>query len=378
MATARYVLRRFLPRSAMWLSLFALTASCVCLGGYQDEPLVIVQNGKYGYIDHAGKIIIPPQFIWADDFRRELGTVYVCGRYVSIDRVGTLLPLRRAVQGHLEIQREGKKVGFIDAHGRFIISPNFDDALPFSEGLAAVQVGDVWGFVDAAGRQVIQPQFKAAYYFREGVATAELESGSVLIDTSGKVLASGYHFVRFISNGLVPASRDGKAGYLNLRGKVAIPFLYEDADSFSGGLAAVEKEGKWGYIGPDGRTVIPFKLDGAGPFANGLAPARVGSSSGFINKSGKFSFELSFRQAPGFLTGDEESGLFIAETDVSRFWTVDDKFGYVNTSGRVIWGPTTGSPDHPPLTGWSEEDSTRSCEGIPKSVRATIASFSPR
>ena len=90
--------------------------------------------------------------------------------------------------------------------------------------------------------------------------------------------------------------------------------------------------------------VIPAKFDRAGQFSSGLAPAKAGGRFGFIDKSGEFVFSLAFDQASGFLTGDEESGLFIAPTDVSRFWTDDDKFGYVNTSGRVIWGPINGGP----------------------------------
>lgn len=378
MIAVRSALRLLGVRSVTLLGVLVLAMSGVSLGRNQNELLVIVQNDKYGYIDHTGKIVIPAQFIWAEDFWRGLGTVYVCGRYLSINSSGTLLPLRIAVQGHLEIRREGKKVGFVDSQGRFKIRPKFDDALPFSGGFAAVQIGDKWGFIDAAGRQVIKPQFKAAYYFREGVATAESESGSVLINPSGKVLASGYQFLQLISDGRVPASRDGKAGYLDLGGKVVIPFQYEETDSFSSGLAAVKKEGKWGFIDRNGQTVIPFKLDEAGPYASGLAPARIGSSTGFIDKSGRFSFQMAYRQAPGFLTGDKASGLFIEGTDVSRFWTNDDKFGYVNTSGRIVWGPTAGSPDHPPLTGWSEEENARSCEGISESMKATMAGYSSR
>jgi len=339
---------------------------------------VIVQDGKYGYIDHKGKIIIRPQFIWAEDFWHGLGTVYVCGQYVSIDSSGILLPLRVTIQGHLEPRHEGKEVGFVEANGRFKINPTFDDALPFSDGLAAVQIGGKWGFVDASGRVVIKPQFNAAFYFREGVAAAQLDSGDVLIDKSGKVLASGFGLVDLIFDGRVPATHDEKNGYLDLRGKVAIPFIFEAGNRFSSGLAAVKKDGKWGYVDTDGRLIIPFEFDRAGEFASGLAPAKVGNRTGFINTSGRFSFDLPFRQAPGFFTGDEDANLFIAETDVSRFWTEDDKFGYVNASGRVIWGPTDGNPDHPPLFGWSEEDNTRSCEGISESMRTRIAQFSPR
>jgi hypothetical protein len=361
-------------RSAFCSLLLATTVSAVCLAGIQEEPLVVVQNGRYGFIDHKGNLIIQPQFIWADDFWRGLGTVYACGRYVSIDASGTFLPRRIAVKGHLVPERQGQKFGFVDSDGHFKINPVFDDALPFSGGFAAVKVDDKWGFVDAAGHQVIPPQFESAYYFREGVAVAVLASGQVLIDTAGKSIASGYHFEDSVTDGRVPAYREGKAGYLNPQGEIVIPFLYENARSFSGGLAAVQKDGKWGYLDRDGRVVIPFEFDDAGTFSSGLAPAKVGSKTGFIDKAGKFSFFLPFAQAPGFLTADED-GLFLAESDVSRFWTDDNRFGYVNTAGQVIWGPAEGSPDHPPLFGWSDEDNSRSCESIPEVTRKKIASF---
>lgn len=369
-----------LRRVLSCLSILLIAAlSGVCFGQSRTEPLVVVQNGKYGYIDHAGKVVIQPQFIWADEFWRGLGSVYVCGRYVSIDALGTLLPLRIAVEGHLEPQKKDWKFGFVDASGQFKIAPTFAEVLPFSEGLAAVRVGEKWGFVDTSGQIKISPRFEGAYYFGEGVATVELDSASgfAVIDSLGNVLASNLDSVGFIVNERIPVKRGEKSGYLDLRGKVVIPLVYDAADTFSDGLAAVETGGKWGYINRDGKVVMPPKFDDAGEFALGLAPARLGEHSGFISKSGEFAFSLAFEHAAGFLTGDEKSNLFVASTDVSRFWTIDGKFGYVNTSGQVIWGPTDGSPDHPPLSGWSEEERRKSCEGIPAQTRATIAGFPP-
>jgi len=361
-------------RLAICLLLVCATSPIICVAEDKDEPLVVVQNGKYGFIDHHGNFLVKPQFIWADDFRQGLGIVYVCGQYVSIDSAGNLLPRRIAVSGHLEPERRDNKVGFVDAEGQFKISPVFDDALPFSDGLAAVKVGEKWGFVDATGNQVIPPKFDAAYYFRDGVAVAELDSGEVLIDKTGKTVASGYKIVDLVTAGRIPASRDDKEGYLDPHGEIAIPFLYESVRSFSWGLAAAKQNGKWGYLDRDGRAIIPFAFDDAGPFAGGLAPAKLGSKTGFIDKSGKFSFLLPYRYAPGFLTSDKD-GLFLAESDVSRFWTDDNKFGYVNKFGKVVWGPMEGSPDHPPLLGWTDEANSKSCEGIPETVRQKISTF---
>ena len=182
-------------------------------------------------------------FIWAEDFWRGLGTVYVCGRYASIDPSGSLFPLWVAVAGHLEPKKKGERFGFVDASGQFKIAPTLDEALPFSEGFAAVRGGDKWGFVNTSGHVVVQPQFKSAYYFREGVAAAGLDSSDVLIDTSGKVLAQGFQVRELVADGRVPASRSEKSGYLDLAGKVVIPFVYDGVAAFSGGLAAVRKSG---------------------------------------------------------------------------------------------------------------------------------------
>lgn len=359
--------------------LFAIMIAGIGYAGSKNDALVVVKDGKYGYIDHEGHVLIQPQFIWADDFWRGLGTVYVCGHYVSIDSSGTMHPLRSVLEGQLEPKKNGEKVGFIDATGAFKIPPTFDEALSFSEGLAAVRIGEKWGFIDTAGKIVIEPKFEAAFYFREGVGVArtDLKPSWALIDNKGNVVAN-FDYIDLIADGRVPAARGEKRGFLDLRGKVAIPFIYDGVNAFSGGLAAVEKAEKWGYVDRDGNVVIPPKFDEAGPFGNGLAPVRLGNHSGFIDKSGKFAFSLAFDYAPGFLTGDEDSNLFVAPADVSRFWTADGQFGYVNTLGHLIWGPTDGSPDHPPLGGWSEEDKARSCEGFSESTKNAVASLPER
>jgi hypothetical protein len=339
------------------------------------EPLVVVKGGKYGCIDHNGTVVVQPQFLWGTNFEDGFATVYVCGRSVSMDESGKLVHLRPANKHELRPRRRGERVGFVDVSGQFRINAIFDEALPFSDGLAAVRVGDLWGFIDTSGRQVIAPLFKSAFYFIEGVATAETGDGYVLIDKTGAILARGFEQLHgIVAEGRVPVGRDHKYGYLDLRGNVAIPLTYDDGNSFSRGLAPVKKGEKWGYIDRDGHTAIPFIFDEAGLFASGLAPARIGDETGFIDRSGKFAFHLAFKYAPGFLTGNAD-GLFVADSDVSRFWTIDGAFGYVNTSGKVIWGPTVGSPDHAPLIRWSEEDKVRSCDGVPQAVREAIACF---
>ncbi len=62
------------------------------------------------------------------------------------------------------------KYGFIDKSGKVVIEPQFDDAEPFSEGLAKVEKDDKYGFIDKSGKVVIEPQFDDAEPFSEGLA----------------------------------------------------------------------------------------------------------------------------------------------------------------------------------------------------------------
>lgn len=338
----------------------------------EREPLVIVHKGKYGYINHKGKIIIRPQFIWAGDFEHGFGEVYACGRYLWIDQSGQLMMKRPANAFRAHWRIVGGKWVLLDASGRPTTAV-FDETLPFSDGLAAVKLGEKWGFVDENGQMVIPPKYEDAFYFHEGVGQAWTDTDRLIIDKNGNVLARGFHqSVGIVAEGRVPVSREDnlgeKFGYLDLKGNIAIPLVYDQLNTFSGGLAPVEKDKKWGYIDTKGNTVIPFVFDWAGVFGSGLAPVKIGQKSGFIDRTGKFAFQLPFDIAGDFWTLD-------GGTDVTHFFTEDRSFGYVNTAGRVIWGPTYEMPDHAPLFGWSADEKAASCNSLPESTRKLIASF---
>jgi len=51
------------------------------------------------------------------------------------------------------------KWGYIDETGIIIINPQYDTASEFFEGLALIEIGGKKGYIDKTGKKVISPEF---------------------------------------------------------------------------------------------------------------------------------------------------------------------------------------------------------------------------
>ncbi|PIU56445.1 MAG: hypothetical protein COS87_02150 [Chloroflexi bacterium CG07_land_8_20_14_0_80_45_17] len=123
--------------------LFSISYIHQGVAGETSKLFPIIQNGKWGYIDKSGHIIIKPQFDHASHFSEGLAVIKV-----------------------------SNKLGYIDITGKVVIAAQFDGADGFSEGLAAVNIGGKggiggrwlieggkWGFIDKTGKMIIKPQY---------------------------------------------------------------------------------------------------------------------------------------------------------------------------------------------------------------------------
>jgi len=155
---------------------------------------VAAGNGReWGYISPAKASLgqgrafaIPPQFEDAQEFGENgLAAVKVGGRYGFIDHTGRMVitpqfdpPAKYADvmifhEGIAPAMQDGLW-GFIDETGQWKVTPRFGRVKNFHEGLAAVQVpsaeGAKWGYIDRMGEFVIAPSYDNAYDFTGNVA----------------------------------------------------------------------------------------------------------------------------------------------------------------------------------------------------------------
>ena len=125
----------------------------------------------------------------------------------------------------IPFQQDGK-MGYVDATGKVVIPAEFTSALPFSDGLACASKGGPYGFIDKTGEFVIPPRFEYSNDFSEGLAGVPLGAKAWgFIDRTGKViLPARFNWIYGgFRHGIVQVALDGKAGYINTKGEWVWP-----------------------------------------------------------------------------------------------------------------------------------------------------------
>ena len=257
-------------------------------------------DAKYEKFEESGK----------EGFTKD-GVVVILAKY------DLALPFR---EGLAAVQLNGKW-GYIDKTGKEITPFKYDDTWHFNEGLAVVELNGKSGFIDKIGIEVIPIRYDNAWNFNEGLARVKLKEKYGYIDKIGKeVIPIKYDDAYFCREGLAKVALDGKWGYIDKTGNEVIPIKYDYIRSFRGGLAAVVFKGKCGYIDKSGVEVIPIKYDVAMSFREGLAAVKLNNKWGYIDPNGKEVITIKYDDAQYFKGG-------LALVQLNGEWGTIDKHG---------------------------------------------------
>jgi hypothetical protein len=89
--------------------------------------------------------------------------------------------------------RKGDKWGYADAQRNIVITPKYNDAEWFSEGLAAVKIGSKWGYVNKQGKLIIPAKFTVAKSFRKGyMPRPNKNGGDSILFAGASTTLNGY------------------------------------------------------------------------------------------------------------------------------------------------------------------------------------------
>ena len=243
------------------------------------------------------------------------------------------------------------KWGYIDRTGQMVIEPAFDSALPFSYGLAVVIVNDQAGYIDDTGKIVIQPQFYRARGFSDGLASAGRYEAGVFqegyIDKTGAKISRDFDEAEPLREGFGLVRLGDKWGYVDKTGEIAIPIHFYSADIFSEGLASVrlpDNLANSGYIDKTGAFVIQPQFGLAQPFSEGLAAVTLPSSdgTGYIDKAGAVVIQPQFDMALAFSEGLAVVGMGTKDAIVDEATGAMmpaygfKKYAYIDKAGKTV------------------------------------------
>lgn len=196
----------------------------------------VVIDGKYGYIDATGELVIPCKYKKAYPFS-ENGLAFVV--------------------------RDNGLGGYIDKNDRFVIHPIYDSGSTFKFGFAAVSRNGAYTFIYENGNKAIDHTFKYATGFSScGLAKTQLLDGRYgLMDTKSRpvlTLKNGCDLHAFKDDTTCTTfSKNGKEALINQQGEIITKFQFEKVIvSPNSNLHPFLRNGLWGYIDQEGNEVI--------------------------------------------------------------------------------------------------------------------------
>ena len=290
-----------------------------------SEGLAAVElKGKWGYIDETGKWQVKPQYVAAFPFNDGMaGVVISTGTVSYVTKTGdcvvtgdwhkwfsTYAPPSFA-EG-LGIYSADSRLGYVDREGKTVIAPRYEQAEPFSGGIAHVMLGGKWMWIDKTGQRRGDVTIDGQLRFAEGLASASLP-----VDASTHANVGHLY------------------GYIGVNGQTMIEPRFISADGFSDGLAAVRgyemtdggmKASPIGYIDQTGHYVIEPRFNLGGRFSDGMAAVNVDGQWGYIDKTGAYIVRPQFKAAAPFVRG-----FAIVSTEKG--------IACIDTKGTIVWGP---------------------------------------
>ncbi|MFC2126142.1 WG repeat-containing protein, partial [Bacteroidota bacterium] len=280
------------------------------ISAQSDDLLLPAKSfGEWGYINKDNQWIIPSKYDDAFPFSEGLAAVNYFGKW-----------------------------GYINSQGVWVVEPRFSEAKSFSEGTACVKAYGKWGFIDKSGEWIIEARYHSVSMFSGGLAVVYYDEGYRYIDKTGRyVFDQSYEKALPFSEGLAFVKKDGHSGYIDFSGNWMIKCDFDEAYSFSDGLALVSEKRRYGYINHRGDQVIPLQYNDGFRFNQGIAPVKKGKQWGYIDKRGdwqiqpKFEYAASFNEGFAVVMSDDEYGLINRDGS----WTIDPEYEELAEIGRT-------------------------------------------
>ena len=218
------------------------------------KRFVAIKDGKHGVVDYNNEVIIP--FIYDD-------LVLFNNDYLNPQKLDVIEPERMYCATKFVSNTE-VKIGVIDYQGHIIVPLDYTNGYPiFTHNLFTLGKDNKLGYIDIKNDIKIPFVYDEALPFSYGVASVKKDNLYGVINENNDIIipfgAYRNHFV--FQHGLSKFSLDyGKYGLINTKGEIVIPQIYDAIEYVVlSRFFRIKKDGKSGVVNLDGKEIIPPK-----------------------------------------------------------------------------------------------------------------------
>ncbi len=361
-----------------------------------DETGTIIcvsKDGKYGYIDNTGKVLIDFQFEKADIFSEGVafvekdgvkGFIEVSGKfkfkthnseYFPIEGLNYYHTCERFSNGLAKIYLDNWSRTFIDKDGNMVDDYAYQSVLDREIESNIVTVDSQKGvtYYNLDTKKELEGEYFDTITFSEGYGAVVKYSSekerqlTYILDKDFNIVAKDLEYNKFLNrftrynNSYVDVSIGYKNGYLvvgngyyeknsyiikygviDTKGKEIISLTYDELGVYNDKMFAATINGKTGYIDINNKWIIKAIYNKASDFKNGIAIVSEDFNKetwkgtfGIINTNGKYLLKPQFEE----IKFDENSNLVYAKEN--------GKWGILNITNLKVDNKPTVSNDEP-------------------------------
>ena len=151
------------------------------------------------------------------------------------------------------------KYGYVDADGRIVIEPQFEEVRKFSEGVAGIKRDNLWGFIGLNGEVLIAPQFEEVGDFFRGLSIVKQAGKSIIVNKNGlSVLTGSYDRICLTDDNYFLTEDDGKYGMVDATGEEIVLPLFDEIRREEYDKILIGTKGRYGIIKENGDVCLPL------------------------------------------------------------------------------------------------------------------------
>ncbi len=294
---------------------------------FHQGRAAIEKDGKWGFIDVTGKLVVNQEWDEVKDFSGGYAAVLRGGKWGFVHEDGRLAvepawQMCGNAREDMAAVSQNNRWGHVNlSTGQLTVPTQWDEVQPFHEGRAAVRLGQKWGFVDTAGKVIAAPQWHEVSDFIDGLAAVRVEPPA---GTRGTGRYSHWQFI----------SLSGKPA---LAGKTVKTWGNNPPTRRNGFISAMNANYEWAMFDAEGREQP--NLWWQKPLATGLMLTQPERRGGYLDRHGNASISTDLVTTAGGMVMPQVSSRADLMSDFIPH-AAPPKYGLMDINGKVLVPPT--------------------------------------